>query len=74
MIFSYERFGNTRKIIPNLITDQEILRFDLFALLRVIWHEGNSMNSGHYISTIKLNNTVYLQRYSNMWRWQIYVL
>ena len=35
IIFSYDRLGNTRKIIPNLIIDQEI-RFDLFALHGVI--------------------------------------
>ena len=51
--------GNTRKIIPNVIIDQEI-RFHLFALQGVIWHEGNSMNSGHYTSTIKLNNTWFI--------------
>ena len=26
----------------------------------VIWHEGNSMNSGHYTSTVKLNNTWFI--------------
>ena len=57
MIFSYDRLGNTRKLIPNLIIDQEIRRFDLFTLQGVIWHEGNSMNSGHYTSKRKVNNT-----------------
>ena len=52
MILSYDRLGNTRKIITNLIIDQKIRRFDLFALQGVIWHEGNSMNSAHYTSTI----------------------
>ena len=31
MIISYDKLGNTRKIIPNLIIDREIRRFDLFA-------------------------------------------
>ena len=56
MIISYDKLGNTRKIIPNLIIDREIRRFDLFALQGVIWHKGSSLNSGHYTCTIKLNN------------------
>ena len=60
MIFSCGRWGNTQKFIPNLIIDQEIRRFDLFALQGIIWHEGNSMNSGHYTSTIKVNNTWFI--------------
>ena len=60
MIFSYDRLGNNRKVIPNVIIDQAIRRFDLFALQGVISHEGKSMNSGHYTSTIKLNNTWFI--------------
>ena len=60
MIFSYDRLGNNQKIIPNVIIDQAIRRFDLFALQGVISHEGKSMNSGHYTSTVKLNNTWFI--------------
>ena len=59
-IFSCDRLGNTQKFIPNLNIDQEIRRFDLFALQGIIWHEGNSMNSRHYTSTVKVNNTWFI--------------
>ena len=60
MILSCGRLGNTQKFIPDLIIDQEIRRFDLFALQVVTLHEGNSTNSGHYTSTIKVNNTWFI--------------
>ena len=60
MIFSCKRLGSTQKFIPNLIIDQEIRRFELFALQGIIWHEGNSMNWGYYTSTINVNNTWFI--------------
>ena len=62
LIFTYDSnpnshsFGHKRKIFPNLIVNQEI---DQYSLQGIIWHHGSNVDSGHYTSMIKHNDTFY---------------
>ena len=53
--------NTTKKIIPNLIIDEEIsLWGNTMTLHAIVYHEGEQSNSGHYTSGVKMNNTWFM--------------
>ena len=55
-IFSHDEFGQQRKFFPDLFIDESITQFAQYKLKGIIWHHGNSIQSGHYTAMIKQRN------------------
>ena len=58
-IYTEDDEGNKSKFIPNLIIDQELVKYDYFDLNGIIWHHGKSLEFGHYTSNVKVNGVWY---------------
>ena len=53
--------GISKKSIPNLSIDEEILLWgNRMVLSGVIYHEGEQSHCGHYTSEVNMNNTWFL--------------
>ena len=59
LIFSYDTYGRRRKLFPGFNVEQQITQFDDFTLQGIIWHHGQSIDSGHYTSMVKHNERWY---------------
>ena len=60
-MFDYDIISNQpRKRTPNIIIDEELRCFDTYELFGIVWHSGDSANSGHYVSNVKVNGVWYL--------------
>ena len=60
-MFKFDIISNqSRKITPNIIINEELTCVDTYELIGIVWHTGESANSGHYVSNVKVNGVWYL--------------
>ena len=57
-LFSYNNDGSSEKIVPNLNIDESLSLYGkTLNLSAIIYHDGPNTASGHYTSSIKINET-----------------
>ena len=60
IIYSYDEFGHQRKFFPNIHVNQHIIQFAQYNLKAIIWHHGDSLQSGHYTVMVKQQNNQWI--------------
>ena len=59
-LFRWDDNYQPYKVTPNITINEELTCFDNFELFGIIWHSGLTVDSGHYISNVKINGQWFL--------------
>ena len=57
--FEYDMYGNSKKKPHKIILDDIKINNNIYELIGIVYHIGMSINSGHYITNIRYDNTWY---------------
>ena len=56
-VFRWNNDLSPYKYIPEIALNEELICSDKFELTGIVWHSGDSTNSGHYTCNVRINNT-----------------
>ena len=59
-LFTYDDNFQPYKATPNITINHELTCFDTFELCGIVWHSGLTADSGHYVSSVKINGQWFL--------------